>query len=78
METYDLVIENATILAMDSRGTTIGNGMIGIADGAISFVGEQAPDVRLQVKQRIDSIIHIRRFYPKWGRKAGCGRFCPL
>ena len=51
---YDLVIENATVLAMDAKGTAVGNGTIGVKNGAISFVGEQAPGTRLQAKQRID------------------------
>lgn len=54
METYDLAIENVTILTMDALGTTIGNGAIGVVGGTISFVGEQVPGTRLQAKERID------------------------
>ena len=54
METFDLAVENVTILTMDAQGTTIDNGVIGVIDGTISFVGEQAPDSRFQAKQRID------------------------
>lgn len=45
MKTYDLVIENVTILTMDDAGTVIRDGIIGIENGSISLLGEQTSDV---------------------------------
>ena len=44
MNGYDLLIENATVLTMDAESTVLRDHSIGIKDGAVSFLGEQAPE----------------------------------
>ena len=55
MDVYDLIIENANILTMDSNGTTIENGIIGVADGSISFLGKKTPGAHYNAKELIDA-----------------------
>ena len=55
MNNYDLVIENATILTVDSNGTTIEDGVIGVTNGVITFLDKQTPDFSCQAKKRIDA-----------------------
>ena len=39
MKNYDLVIENVNVLTMDADDNVIVDGVIGIKDGVISFLG---------------------------------------
>ena len=55
MKNYDLVIENASILTLDDNMTFIKNGIIGVKDGVISLLEEQAPEICCQAENRIDA-----------------------
>lgn len=55
MKDYDLIIDDVTVLTMDADDTVIENGMIGIKNGFISFVGKQPTDICCQADERINA-----------------------
>ena len=54
MKNYDTVIENVKILTMDADNTVIDNGVIGVENGTISFIGQKASGFCYQADQKID------------------------
>ena len=40
MQTFDILIENGTILTMDSHDSIISNGSLGIKGDTITYIGE--------------------------------------
>ena len=46
LNSYDLIIENATILMTDADNTVVTDGVIGIKDGNIALLQKQIPGVR--------------------------------
>ena len=55
MKPYDLILENMTILTMDSAGTIIEGGIIGIENGIISLIEKKKPDNDYPANKRIDA-----------------------
>ena len=55
MKTYDLILENMTILTMDAAGTMIEDGIIGIENGNISLIEKKKSDVNYPANKRIDA-----------------------
>ena len=55
MNTYDLLVEGATILSMDAEGTVVNDGVIGIRDGAIELLEARRPDVNYQANEVVDA-----------------------
>ncbi len=55
MKIFDLVIENAAVITMDTDDTVVEHGVIGIEGGIISFLGKQCPDVRYEAHEHIDA-----------------------
>lgn len=54
MVTFDLAIKNGTILTMDSENTVIENGLLGIQDDEISYVGNDRGE-SIAAKQIVDA-----------------------
>lgn len=54
MQTADILIENGTILTMDSHNSIISNGSLGIKGDTITYIGEDK-GVNPQVKKTIDA-----------------------
>ena len=55
MKNYDLVIENVNVLTMDADDNVIVDGVIGIKDGVISFLGKPDAGTPLPAEDRIDA-----------------------
>lgn len=55
METYHLIIENATIFTADADNTVITDGVIGIKNGTITLLQKQIPGVCYQADELIDA-----------------------
>ena len=54
MESFDILIENGTILTMDSQDSMISNGSLGITGDTITYVGENK-GVKFDSKKTIDA-----------------------
>ena len=55
METYDLLVDDATILTMDSESTMVEHGAIGIKNGAITLLEARRPDACHQAREVVDA-----------------------
>ena len=55
MKTYDLVIEGATVLAMDEGDTVMSDCVIGIEQGAITLLETSQPNAHYQARERLDA-----------------------
>jgi len=54
MQTFDILIENGTILTMDPNDSIISNGSLGIKGDTITYIGENK-GVKSQVKKTLDA-----------------------
>lgn len=55
MSAYDLLIKDVTILTMDAEGAVVGEGAIGIKDGAIALLEPNRPDSCYAAREVIDA-----------------------
>ncbi len=50
MTSFDMIIQNGTILTMDAENTVIENGTVCVSGSTISYLGDQIPDTYASIK----------------------------